>query len=198
MPGLRESVAGASVPGRDPGGQAEAVTASSRRWSALLALSCLAAPGIVAGQGMITAGRAAGVAAQHAEGKVPDIAFRDIAGPAGLDFFHSPGAPPVSQYILEVTGSGAAVFDFDNDGLLDIFVSSYTTPRERDLDSFIYWNRPGRGFGVGGVGFAEAAAELAVGTVHFHNLKADAGQVAGQTGAVASGTLYPDSDHSPL
>ena len=39
-----------------------------------------------------------------------------------------------------------SIADFDNDGLLDIFVSSYTTPRERDLESFIYWNRPGRGF----------------------------------------------------
>lgn len=43
-------------------------------------------------------------------------------------------------------GNSVSIADFDNDGLLDIFVSSYTTPRERDLDSFIYWNRPGRGF----------------------------------------------------
>ena len=43
-------------------------------------------------------------------------------------------------------GNSVSIADFDNDGLLDLFVSSYTTPRERDLDSFIYWNRPGRGF----------------------------------------------------
>ena len=43
-------------------------------------------------------------------------------------------------------GNSVSIADFDNDGLLDIFVSSYTTPRERDLDSYIYWNRPGRGF----------------------------------------------------
>ena len=39
-----------------------------------------------------------------------------------------------------------AVADFDNDGLLDLFVPSYTDSRSRDLESYIYWNRPGRGF----------------------------------------------------
>ena len=43
-------------------------------------------------------------------------------------------------------GNSVSIADFDNDGLLDIFVSSYTTPRERDLDSYIYWNRPNCGF----------------------------------------------------
>ncbi len=39
-----------------------------------------------------------------------------------------------------------AVADFDNNGLLDVFATSYHTGRERDVDSFIYWNRPGIGF----------------------------------------------------
>ena len=39
-----------------------------------------------------------------------------------------------------------AVADFDNDGLLDLFVPSYSDGNSRDLDSYIYWNRPGRGF----------------------------------------------------
>jgi hypothetical protein len=38
--------------------------------------------------------------------------------------------------------------DFNNDGLLDLFVGSYHGPKERDIDSYIYWNRPGRGFSV--------------------------------------------------
>ena len=38
------------------------------------------------------------------------------------------------------------VADFDNDGLLDLFVPSYSDSNSRDLDSYIYWNRPGRGF----------------------------------------------------
>jgi hypothetical protein len=36
--------------------------------------------------------------------------------------------------------------DFNNDGLLDLFVGSYHGTKERDIDSYIYWNRPGRGF----------------------------------------------------
>ena len=40
----------------------------------------------------------------------------------------------------------AAVADFNNDGLLDVFVPCYRNSRIRDIDSYIYWNRPGRGF----------------------------------------------------
>ena len=39
-----------------------------------------------------------------------------------------------------------AVADFNNDGLLDLFICSYHNGRERDIDSYIYWNRAGRGF----------------------------------------------------
>jgi hypothetical protein len=39
-----------------------------------------------------------------------------------------------------------AVADFDNDGTLDLFVSSYHAGTTRDCDSYVYWNRKGRGF----------------------------------------------------
>ncbi|MCY3710234.1 MAG: FG-GAP-like repeat-containing protein [Caldilineaceae bacterium] len=39
-----------------------------------------------------------------------------------------------------------AVADFNNDGQLDLFICSYHNGRERDIDSFLYWNRAGRGF----------------------------------------------------
>ena len=39
-----------------------------------------------------------------------------------------------------------SVADFDNDGYLDLFICSYHDGRVRDIDSYIYWNRPGRGF----------------------------------------------------
>lgn len=35
-----------------------------------------------------------------------------------------------------------AVGDFNNDGRLDIFVGSYHNGKDRDIPSFIYWNRP--------------------------------------------------------
>ncbi|MCZ6681160.1 MAG: VCBS repeat-containing protein [Candidatus Poribacteria bacterium] len=39
-----------------------------------------------------------------------------------------------------------AVADFNNDGLLDLFICSYHDGRVRDIDSYIYWNRKGSGF----------------------------------------------------
>lgn len=39
-----------------------------------------------------------------------------------------------------------AVADFNNDGRLDLFIASYHAGRERDIDSYIYWNREGKGF----------------------------------------------------
>lgn len=40
-----------------------------------------------------------------------------------------------------------SVADFNNDGNLDLFVGSYGDGRKRrDIDSYIYWNRGGRGF----------------------------------------------------
>ena len=39
-----------------------------------------------------------------------------------------------------------SVADFNNNGLLDIFTCCYHDGRVRDVDSYIYWNREGRGF----------------------------------------------------
>ena len=39
-----------------------------------------------------------------------------------------------------------SVADFNNDGTLDLFICSYADGRVRDLDSYVYWNRKGKGF----------------------------------------------------
>ena len=41
---------------------------------------------------------------------------------------------------------GVALADFNNDGLLDMFVGNYTDRRSRDIDSYIYWGEPGSVF----------------------------------------------------
>ena len=56
----------------------------------------------------------------------PEIRFEDIAAKAGLEFRHVSGEPAEKVFILETTGSGAAIFDFDNDGLYDIFLVNST------------------------------------------------------------------------
>lgn len=67
---------------------------------------------------------------------------------SGPDFWNGPdGLRDDRRTLLPANAVNAlAVADFDNDGMLDIFACSYHDGRERDIDSFIYWNRRGRGF----------------------------------------------------
>ena len=44
-----------------------------------------------------------------------------LFGPAGLDFTHR-NSPTAQKYVIETMGGGVALLDFDNDGLLDIFL----------------------------------------------------------------------------
>jgi hypothetical protein len=54
--------------------------------------------------------------------------FIDVTGESGLDFVHDNGA--TGELLLpEVTGSGGALFDYDNDGDLDVFAVQGTALR---------------------------------------------------------------------
>src|SRR5262249_13278373 len=53
--------------------------------------------------------------------------FQDVTEKVGLNFVHDAG--PGGQYQLpEIMGSGAAVFDFDGDGLFDIYLIQNAGP----------------------------------------------------------------------
>ena len=52
-------------------------------------------------------------------------AFRDIAALAGVTFQHH--AAPEKKYIVESMSGGVALLDFDNDGLLDIYLTDSLT-----------------------------------------------------------------------
>ena len=52
----------------------------------------------------------------------PVVRYEDIAAQAGLTGINISGADKGKQYIIETTGTGVAIFDYDNDGLPDIFV----------------------------------------------------------------------------
>lgn len=54
------------------------------------------------------------------------VDFRDVAVEAGLTAVHVSGGEDKKKYILETTGSGVALFDFDNDGRTDVFLANGT------------------------------------------------------------------------
>src|SRR6202158_5684835 len=58
----------------------------------------------------------------------PPIAnFTDIAEKAGLTAQDIFGGVETKKYIIETTGTGVAIFDYDNDGWPDIFIWNGTT-----------------------------------------------------------------------
>jgi enediyne biosynthesis protein E4 len=61
-------------------------------------------------------------------GKAPPIAnFVDTAEKAGLTMPQVFGGKDTKKYIIETTGTGVAIFDYDNDGWPDIFLVNGTT-----------------------------------------------------------------------
>jgi hypothetical protein len=54
--------------------------------------------------------------------KPPTVRYEDIASQAGLTGVNVSGAAQNKQYIVETTGNGVAILDYDNDGLPDILL----------------------------------------------------------------------------
>ena len=73
--------------------------------------------GVVTGNGVATPAKPlpAGM-------KPPVVRYEDIAAQAGLTGVNVSGDSTKKQYIVETTGTGVAIFDYDNDGLPDIFL----------------------------------------------------------------------------
>src|SRR5258708_12178197 len=53
--------------------------------------------------------------------------FEDVAEKAGLTMMNVFGGVETKKYIIETTGTGVAIFDYDNDGWPDIFLVNGTT-----------------------------------------------------------------------
>lgn len=70
------------------------------------------------------------------------VDFRDIAEQAGLRAVNVSGSESHKTYILETTGNGVGIFDYNNDGLMDIFVVNATTldGRTKGATSHLYRN----------------------------------------------------------
>src|SRR5712692_11089785 len=80
---------------------------------------------------------------QSTNGK-PIAHFVDVAQKAGLSAPVAFGGETTKKYIIETTGTGVAIFDYDNDGWPDIFVVNGTTldalPTAKSPTSHLYRN----------------------------------------------------------
>src|SRR5260370_36331980 len=74
----------------------------------------------------------------------PIVHFTDVAQKAGLTTPVIFGGEKTKKYIIETTGTGVAIFDYDNDGGPDIFVVNGTTlealPTAKAPTSHLYHN----------------------------------------------------------
>jgi enediyne biosynthesis protein E4 len=108
--------------------------------------------------------------APHIQTNLPPITvdFRDIAPQAGLTAINVSGGVDKKNYILETTGNGVVIFDYDNDGLMDVFLPNATTldgqGRGKTSTSHLYHNLGNLHFedvtskaGLGKVGWGQGA-----------------------------------------
>ena len=77
--------------------------------------------------------------------ETPPIAnFIDIADKAGLTATNVFGGVDTKKYIIETTGTGVAIFDYDNDGWPDVFIVNGTTlegfPADQAPTNHLYHN----------------------------------------------------------
>jgi hypothetical protein len=94
------------------------------------------------------------------------FAILEIFRPVGLDFVHR-NSPTAQKYVIETMGGGGALLDYNNDGLLDIFLvnSGKLDDPQRLPANFarrdpVYWNRLYRQNRDGGFTDVTAAAGL--------------------------------------
>jgi hypothetical protein len=93
--------------------------------------------------------------------------FRDVTEEWGLKFRHDAG-PFGSYFMPQIIGSGAALFDFDNDGLLDIYLLNNAGPQSKSTNRLFHQEKDGRfrdvsdgsGLNIAGYGMGAAVGDI--------------------------------------
>ncbi|HZY89884.1 MAG TPA: CRTAC1 family protein [Gemmataceae bacterium] len=113
--------------------------------------------------------RPATVPAPEASGPV---LFRDVTEEVGLSFVHDAG--PVGAFFMpQIVGSGAALFDYDNDGRLDLYLLHNAGPNSKSTNRLYHQEADGRFRDVSagsGLDFAGHCMGVAVGDVNNDGL----------------------------
>src|SRR5436309_3215544 len=93
--------------------------------------------------------------------------FADVTAEVGLDFVHDAG--PVGHFFMpQIMGAGAALFDFDNDGRLDIYLLQNAGPHSRSTNRLFRQTGDGKfvdvsqgsGLDVAGYGMGVAIGDI--------------------------------------
>src|SRR5437899_3184181 len=101
-----------------------------------------------------------------AAASAPNEIFTDITEQAGISWHQFGGESP-DRFLIETMGGGVACFDFDNDGLLDIFfVNGGETPHGKSpipLSNALYRN-------LGNGKFENVAAKAGLDKLNFYGM----------------------------
>ena len=130
-----------------------------RTWKPLSACKTIARPAAywsgLSQASFATAKRMAKGDAPKPPAMLSPIRFRNVAGQAGLDFVVA-NHPTADKHLVETMAGGVAAFDYDNDGLTDIFFANGAETPSLVKTSAKYHNRLFRN--VGNMEFRDVTA----------------------------------------
>jgi hypothetical protein len=115
-------------------------------------------PMVRSGAGLIAQGPMKAPASQRAASTAP-IRFKNVAGSSGVNFVCENSPTPV-KHLIETMAGGVAAFDYNGDGLADIFFANGAALPSLTKDSPKHWNRLFRN--EGGMRFTDVTEDSGV------------------------------------
>jgi hypothetical protein len=93
--------------------------------------------------------------------------FRDVTEEVGLSFLHDAGPAPGDYFMPQAIGSGAALFDYDGDGRLDIYLIHNAGPHSKSTNRLFHQEdgcfrdvSAGSGLDIAGYGMGAAVGDV--------------------------------------